>query len=223
MVDVGSLIITATFFIIFGIFLFYDFFRSGEKWGFFAYIAAVIPANMLWYIGINVLIAYIVLFMLWNFCLVRDLMYVYRRDKDYDDIILFLGLAILVHVVLCAILPAPQVNPSMQENTEAWAYFYFPAIYDASNNVQTWVDTTLLMGFRAAATLTIFLAIWPMIIDIKESEERISLLALIIIDAIFILPFLWLAYIWVGPIGFPLTFLFCVILLIVLLMLTREK
>jgi hypothetical protein len=48
-------------------------------------------------------------------------------------------------------------------------------------------------------------------------------LALIIIDAIFILPFLWLAYIWVGGLGWPLTFLFAVVLLIILLLLTREK
>jgi hypothetical protein len=223
MVDTGSIIVATTLFIIYGIFLCYDFFRKGEKIGFLAYIAAVVPSNYLWTIGIDILLVYVTLFWLWNLCLIRDLLFVYRKNKEYDDILLFLGLGILIHIVLTAILPASQVNPQMQKNTVAWLYFYFPDIYDVNNNVQSWINSSYLLAFRLSATLMVILAIIPMILDLKGSEEKIHLLALIIIDAIFIIPFLWLSYVWIGGLGWPLTFLFSVILLIVLLMLTREK
>jgi hypothetical protein len=219
--DVGSIIVAITLFIIFGIFLCYDFFRKGEKFGFLAYIAAVAPINYLWGVGTNVLIVYVVLFSLWILCLLRDLLFVYRKDKEYDDILLFLGLGILIQIVLTSILP--QMNPLMKKNTVPWLYFYFPDVYNVNNNIQSWVSSSYLLAFRLTATLMIILAIIPMILDLKSSEEKISLLALIVIDLIFILPFLWLAFIWAGGIGWPLTFLFSVILLIVLLMLTREK
>jgi hypothetical protein len=184
---------------------------------------AVIPINYLWYLGTDVLLVYATLFMLWNVCLLRDLVFVYGKSREYDDILLFLGLGILVQVVLTAILPANQLNPNMQQNTTAWAYFYFPDVYTENYSIEAWVNPNYLMGFRLAATLMVILTIWPMIIDLKDSDEHISFLALLIIDLIFILPFLWLAFIWLGGIGWPLTFLFSVILLIVLLILTREK
>ena len=223
MADIGEIIVAATLFIIYGIFLFYDIFRRGEKWGFLAYVMAVIPINYLWYLGTDVLLVYTSLFMLWNVCLLRDLVFVYGKSREYDDILLFLGLGILVQVVLTAILPANQMNPHMQQNTTAWAYFYFPDVYTANYAIEAWVNPSYLMGFRLAATLMVVLTIWPMIVDLKDSDEHISFLALLIIDLIFVLPFLWLAFIWMGGIGWPLTFLFAVILLIILLILTREK
>lgn len=223
MADIGSIIVAATLFIIYGIFLCYDIFRSGEKWGFFAYIMAVIPANFLWYIGTNVLLVYIVLFGLWIICLLRDLLFVYRKTREYDDILLLLGLAILIQIILTAILPAPQVNPHMQENTGLWGYFYFPDIYTTNFGIQSWVNRSYLLAFRVMGTLLVILTIWPMIVDLKDSEEHISLIALVIIVIIFLGPFYWLAYIWIGGLGWPLMFLFAVILLIILLFLTREK
>ena len=223
MADIGEIIVAATLFIIYGIFLFYDIFRRGEKWGFLAYITAVVPINYLWFLGIDVLLVYAILFTLWNICLFRDLIFVYGKSREYDDILLFLGLGILVQVVLTAILPANQLNPNMQQNTTAWAYFYFPDVYTASYGIQSWVNSSYLLGFRLAATLMVILTIWPMIVDLKGSDEHISFLALLIVDLIFVLPFLWLAFVWMGPIGLPLTFLFSVILLIILLILTREK
>ena len=223
MADIGELIVAATLFIIYGIFLCYDIFRRGEKWGFLAYIMAVIPINYLWFLGTDVLLVYVTLFMLWNLCLLRDLLFVYGKTREYDDIFLFLLLGILVQVVLTAILPADQMNPHMQQNTTAWAYFYFPDVYTENFGIESWVNSSYLLGFRLAATLMVILSIWPMIIDLKNSDEHISLLALIVIDLLFVLPFLWLGFVWAGGIGLPLVFLFAVILFIILLILTREK
>jgi len=222
--DAAGLIILASFFIIYGVFVCWDIFRRGEKWGFLAYILALIPANILWYGGLDILLVYVTLFCLWIVCLIRDLVFVYGKSKEYDDILLFLGLAILVQLVLTGILPADQLNTHMQTNNVKWGFFWFPDVYNASSNgINSWVVSSYLLGFRVSATLMVILAILPMILDLKDAEEHISVVALIVIDAIFVLPFLWLAYVWMGGIGWPLTFLFSVMLFIVLLLLTREK
>ena len=223
-IDAAGYIFLISFFIIYGVFVCWDFFRRGEKYGFLAYVLAVIPADMLWFYELNILLVYTILFVLWIVCLMRDLFLVYGKTKEYDDILLFLALGILVQLVLTAILPADQLNRTMQENNALWGFFWFPDVYNPNTNmINDWVNSSYLLAFRAVATLMVALAILPMILDLQSSEEHISLLAIIIIDAIFILPFLWLAYVWMGGIGWPLTFLFAVILFIILLMLTREK
>ncbi len=219
-IDVGGIIVLVTFFIVFGIFLFYDFFRKRERWGYLSYIVAVIPINILWYYGYDVLGSYMVLFILWDICLIRDFLLVYRRDKEYDDIFLFLLMGIVIQLILTGTLPA--MNPLMQINTFKLWFFYFPNVYGPDNSV-IYPNLSILLGFRIAATVMVILVILPMLLDLKYSEEHISLIALIVIDLIFILPFLWLGYVWLGGIGWPLTLLFAVLLLIVLLLLTKEK
>ena len=219
--DINSIIISATLFIVYGIFLFYDLFRKGEKWSYLAYITATFPINFLWFAGYSVLGAYLILFILWDICLLRDLLFVYQKTKEYDDIFLFVLLAIVVQVVYTAI--GPNMNPAMKTNTRAWLVFYFPDVYDANFNINAWVSIPTLLGFRIAATFMVIFAILPMLIDLRDAEEHISLFALILIDILFIVPFLWLAYIWLGGATLVLTLLFAVVLLIVLLLLTREK
>lgn len=219
--DINAIIIAVTCFIIYGIFLFYDLFRKGEKWSYLAYITATIPTNFLWFAGYNVLAAYLILFILWDICLLRDLLFVYQKTKEYDDIFLFVLLAVVVQIVYTAI--GPNMNPAMKTNTRAWLVFYFPDVYDAGFNINAWVSTGTLLGFRIAATFMVIFAILPMLIDLRDAEEHISLIALIIIDILFVVPFLWLAYIWLGGATLVLTLLFAVVLLIVLLLLTREK
>ena len=171
--------------------------------------------------GYNVLAAYLIIFILWDICLLRDLIFVYQKTKEYDDIFLFLILAVVVQIVYTAI--GPNMSPAMKTNTRAWLVFYFPDVYDAGFNINAWVSTGTLLGFRLAATFMVIFAIIPMLIDLRDAEEHISLFALILIDILFIVPFLWLAYIWLGGATLVLTLLFAVVLLIVLLLLTREK
>ena len=177
---------------------------------------------MLWGGGFNILGVYIVLFVLWIICLFRDLILVYGKTKEYDDILLFLGIGILVQVILTGILP--YMNEAMQTNNVAVGVFWFPDVYNLKTNaIKSLVNANYLLGFRVAATGMVILAILPMILDLYYTEEHVPFLAIIIIDCIFILPFLWLAYVWGGTIGLPLTFLFAVLLFIVLLLLTRER
>jgi hypothetical protein len=220
----NGVIILATLFIIFGIFLFFDLFRKGTKWGYLAYTMAVIPASALWVIGsevgFNVLAVYVVLFILWDIVLLRDLLIVFRRDKEYDDILLFLFLAIIVQLIVTAILPADQVMPALKAGTmdpPVLNYFYLPDLHGG-----VWTNTAL-MGFKLSATFLVILLLIPMVVDIKNNDEPVPFLVVVILTAIFIIPFLFLSYIWLPNSIGVLTPLFCVILFIILLTMTKGK
>lgn len=220
MSDLTNILLIAVFFLIWGIFLFFDLFQRNEKFGYLAYIIAALPVNYLWLTGMDVLLVYVILVILWNICMIRDLIGVIRQKKDLDDQVLFLLLGILVQVIVAAILPAPQVSPSLQENTLQLWVFYFPDIYTDAFGIEPWVNSTYLLGFRGGVTLLILLAIIPLIIEVKS--EEVNFLAIIIIDVIFIPPFLYLSYIWAPLAMGVLTLLFCVVLLIILLIITRS-
>jgi hypothetical protein len=95
-----------------------------------------------------------------------------------------------------------------------------PDIYTDTFAIEAWVDLGILMGFRVAATVSVGLVIIPLLIDLKGEEVPIPVF--IIIIALFILPFLYLSYIWLPEAMAVLTFLFSVILFIVLLLITRS-
>jgi len=222
--DINAMIILAILFIIFGVFLAYDFFRKGEKYGYFAYILAVVPVNYMWVLGFDALAVYMVLFILWIICLLRDLIFVYGKTKEYDDILLFLALGLLVQLILTAIIPSDQLPfHQLQENTFKLWVFYFPDVYTDMFAIESWVNSTTLLGFRVSVTIMIILALLPMILDLKGSEEHVPLPVLILVTIIFIPPFIYLSYVWIPQSIFVLTLLFSVILFIILLLLTKEK
>ena len=213
-IDINSIIIVSTLFIIFSVFLLFDLFKRNEKWGYFAYIMAVIPVNYLWIMGIDILLVYTVLFSLWILCMLRDLIGISSDDKDFDDVVLFLLLGIVVQLIVTAILPSEQLSPELQANTVQMLYFYVPDIHNPA------IASTFLTAFKASATGLVFFAIIPLIVEIKD--EEIPFIGLIIIVAIFIGPFIYLGYIWLPESLAVLTFLFTVILFILLLIITNS-
>jgi len=216
MVDASSIIVITTFFVIFGIFLVFDLFKRNEKYGYLAYIAALLPVNYYWGLGYDVVVAYIILFILWDITLLRDTIGVYlKRDKDINEILLYLTLGIIVQLIVSAILP--EMNSDLEKYTEQVLYFWLPNVHSSIFRPST------VLGFKLAATLMILLIIIPLILDIKDEEAPLPILFVFVV--IFILPFLYLDFIWIGsgdtPVGL-LTFLFSVILFIVLLLITRS-
>ena len=211
--DINSIIITGTLFVIFGVFLFFDLFKRNERYGYLAYIVALIPINFLWFLQFDVLGVYLILFILWNLCLLRDLIGVSRKNdpKEIDDIVLYLALGIIIQAILTAILPIS--IPTMQTNTTPYWFFYFPDIY-------MWVNPTLILAFRVVASLLVGLVIVPLLVDLRD--EEVPLPIFIIIIGLFILPFLYLSYIWLREAMGVLTFLMSVILFIILLIITRS-
>lgn len=217
--DINSIIILITFLIIFAVFVAFDMFKRNEKYAYLAYIMALMPVNYLWSLNFDVLGVYFVLFILWCICLLRDLWGVKIDKKNINDIVLYLVLAVVVQFILTAILPV--VITTLQTNTTIWlGVFYLPDLYTETFGIESWVDPTILLGFRLMATILIILVIIPLIVDLKD--EEVPLPMFIIIIALFIMPFLYLSFIWL-PSALPvLTFLMCVILFIILLLITRS-
>ncbi|MFX0027251.1 MAG: hypothetical protein ACFE8M_12625 [Candidatus Hermodarchaeota archaeon] len=218
---IEGIVFLITFFVIFGVFLVFDVFKRNEKYGYLAYIMALLPTDVLWGMGFDVLGVYLVLFILWDICLARDLYGVASEKKEINEIILYFFLAIIIQIILAGILPAS--IPSMQQNTRLYWFAYMPNIYlgppDYAINF-AWVDLGILMGFRIAATISVGLVILPLLIDLKGEEVPIPVF--IVIIALFVMPFLYLSYIWLPQAMAVLTFLFSVILFIVLLLITRS-
>jgi len=216
-VDAYQIIILATLFIIYGIFLMFDLFGRNENYGYLAYVVAVIPINYLWSMGPDyVIAAYFILFILWDITLLRDTFGVYfKKNKEMNEIFLYLVLGILIQIIISAILP--EGDSALQVNTEQLWFFWLPNIHSA-----VFEGESLILGFKLAASLMVLLIVLPLILDIKD--EEIPLPMFIIIIAIFILPFLYISFIWLpGPetLG-VLTFLFSVILFVILLIITRS-
>lgn len=215
---INSMIIVATLFVIYGIFLFFDLFKRNERYGYLAYIVALIPINALWFLGFDVLGVYLVLFILWIFCLLRDLYGVIKGKKEINDLVLYLILAIILQLILTAILPVS--IPTMQTNTALYWFFYLPDTYTSTFAVEIWVNSTMLFAFRVTASILIGLVIVPLFVDLKG--EDVPLPVFIIIIGLFIPPFLYLSYVWLPGAMAMLTFLMSVLLFILLLMITKS-
>jgi len=210
--NIGSIIVLITFFLIYCIFLGFDLLKRNEKYAYFAYIVALLPVNYYWSLGFDPLFAYIILFVLWSMNLLRDTIAVYlKKDKEINEILLYLFLGIIIQLIVTAILP--EVNTSLKNFTDNVWYFWLP-------NVHTHPLESVALTFKIAATLMILLIIVPLIIDIKDEEATLPIIIVFVV--IFILPFLYLSFIWVPDAMGVLTFLFSVILFVILLLITRS-
>jgi len=211
-VDITSIIILVAFLIIFAVFLVFDLFGRNEKGAYLAYIFALLPANYYWGLELDPLIAYIILFILWDITLLRDTIGIYRKkDKEINETLLYLFLGIIIQLIVTAILPG--AIPNLTASTDQVLYFWLP-------NVHTHTIATVALGFRITATLMVLLVIIPLILDIKDEEATLPILIVFVV--IFILPFLYLSFIWVPEAMGVLTFLFSVILFVILLIITRS-
>ena len=213
--DISTIIIMITLSIIFIIFLLFDLFGRNEKYGYLAYIVAVIPVNYFWAIGGDPLFAYILLFVLWIATILRDTIGVYRKkDKEINEILLYLALGVIIQLIISAIIP--ETNTSLQVlPTQKFWFFWLPNVHLA--------EATMALVFKIVATILISLVIVPLILDVKDEEIPLPIVILFI--AIFVVPFLYLDYVWIGGTGTPvglLTFLFAVILFIIMLLITRS-
>jgi len=215
---INAIIIVATLFLIYGVFLFFDLFKRNERYGYLAYIVALIPINVLWFLQFDVLGVYLILFILWIFCLLRDLYGITKEKKEINDIVLYLVLAIIIQLILTAILP--ESIDTMQTNTTPYWFFYLPDTYTAAFGIEGWVNSTMLFAFRVTASILIGLVIVPLFVDLKG--EDVPLPVFIIIIGLFIPPFLYLSYVWLPGAMPMLTFLMSVLLFVLLLLITKS-
>jgi len=179
---------------------------------------ALIPINVLWFLQVDVLGVYLILFILWIFCLLRDLYGVTKEKKEINDVVLYLVLAIIIQLILTAILPVS--IDTMQTNTIEYWFFYLPDTYTSAFAIEGWVNSTVLFAFRVTASILISLIIVPLLVDLKG--EDVPLPVFIIIIGLFIPPFLYLSYVWLPGAMPMLTFLMSVLLFVLLLLITKS-
>ncbi|MFX1567755.1 MAG: hypothetical protein ACFFCV_05240 [Promethearchaeota archaeon] len=212
--DISSVIILITLTIIFVVFLIFDLFGRNEQYGYLAYIVAVVPVNYFWAIGGDPLIVYILLFVLWIITILRDTIAVYqKKDKEINEILMYLALGILVQLIVSAILP--ETISTLQATTDKFWFFWLPNVHSPI------FDETIALVFKITVTILIFLVIIPLILDVKD--EEIPLPIVIVFVVLFVVPFLYLSYVWIPEAMGVLTFLFAVILFIILLLITRGQ
>ncbi|MBD3212715.1 MAG: hypothetical protein GF311_08900 [Candidatus Lokiarchaeota archaeon] len=213
--DINTTIILVTFFIIYGIFLFFDVFQRNERYRYLAYIVALLPINYMWILEFDIILVYTVLFGLWTLCILRDMILVYRKTKEYDDIFLFFILAVVIQIVVASVLPGVLPNLKLLPNMAGiWDLFWLPNIYAPG------AQEDFVLVFRVLLTVLIIFIMGPLLLDIKG--EDIPFPVLLVIVAIFIIPFLLLSYIWLAEAVAVLTFLFSVVLFVILLIITKS-
>lgn len=219
--DIINIVLLVTFFVIFSVFFFFDLFKRNEKYAYLAYIILLVPINYLWYLSsingsifesVTSLIVFLIWFILLDLCLLRDLIFVYRKNKEFDDILLFLLLGLFVQLIISAIIP--HLIIALQDDTTLFLFFFLPNIHLDPN-------LGLRLAFQIMATLMVALAIIPMILDIKD--EEVSLPIIVLISVIFYLPFLYLGYVWFPEAMWVIAFLMCVVLFILLLIITKSS
>ncbi len=226
-----EIILLITFSLIYGIFLMYDLFKRGDKYGSLAYVFALLPANYLWYIvtknqlfEFGAVGAAMVLACLWLFAVLRDILLKDKSEgfKDADDVVLVLLIAIILNIILSAVLPLFSSLTSMQNGTvEFWRFFHIP---DFNGEMGYVAAPAIILVYKIMCSVLTVSVIVPLIIDLKETS--VNIVALIIITVVFAVPFAFLAYLWAGqaiemiPV---LLFLFSVIFFIFLLLITKGQ
>ncbi len=222
-------IILITLLIIYGITLFWDAFKREEPYGNAAYITALLPANFFWWAimtnevdaqvagnPINALGGAAFLVTLWFIAMLRDI-FTTRKQKDLDDVFVALIVGIIIQLILYAVLPSSSVLPVLSDPGATgvfWAWWIMP-------NIQwSGYAPLVLVWFRLVASALVLCVIIPMIMELRGT--KVKPFALIIITAIFALPFSFLAYIWL-PAGNWGAILFLLLVLLLILLLTIAK
>ncbi|MHA1727141.1 MAG: hypothetical protein ACTSWY_00225 [Promethearchaeota archaeon] len=232
-ITIGDWIIFATVLIVFLVFLFFDAFRRDEPYGNLAYVVAVIPVNYLWYkitepanlanfrfFGVTSI--WTILLGLWIVIMARDMILIKTKKKDFDDVILYLIIGIIIQLILAAVLPADNVIVNMRADygsgepgTFVGWFFYLP------NLNQTELSLLSVNLFKTMVTVLVLSIIFPMVWDLRG--EPVNMWILVIITLIFALPFGLVCFLWLPDYSWALLLMVSVLFFIILLLLTRGE
>ncbi len=230
-INLADLILLISFTIIYLVFLFYDLFKRGDKYGSIAYIAALLPTNYLWYVvtknglfDFGLTGSMMVLAIFWLLAVIRDI-FIKDKDKgfkDADDVALMLIIGIVINLILSAVLPSLSgVNNHMSEGADiVWKFFYIPLLDSPAANGPLF---GIILTYKILATVLTVAIIVPIVMDLRDA--KVTLAALVILTVIFLLPFTYLAFIWAPDPTLIWVFLvlFGVIFFTFLLIITRGE
>ncbi|MBN2157153.1 MAG: hypothetical protein JW776_14000 [Candidatus Lokiarchaeota archaeon] len=223
--NVGQWITFFSLCALFLVFLFYDAFRRGEPYGNIAYIAAIIPSTYIWHsvtLPGNYLYyepwgttgAWVILTGLWSIAMLRDIVLVFLKRKDIDDIALWLGIAFIFQLIISAILPIDVILPHMQNSSVlSLNFLWMPDVFSSSTSI------IARMLLRIFSTWIVVGLILPMIRDFKG--QPVNMFALLVITLLISAPFALISYLWLPEYWYALLSAFAVIFFIFILLLTR--
>lgn len=226
-INTGQWIVFSVLILLVFIFLFFDAFKRNEPYGNIAYIAAVIPSIYMWHLvtlplnlsyyeGWGATGAWVVLTGLWSIIMIRDIILVMQKNKDIDDVALWLGIAFIIMIVASAILPIDALIDHMQNTTNLkMGFLYMPDVHGLSNPTQN-VTRLLLQLF---STFLVLGLIVPMIRDFKG--QPVNMFALLIVTILISAPFALISYLWLPDYWYALLSAFAVLFFIMMLLLTR--
>ncbi len=221
--NTGQWIVFFSLCLLYMVFLFYDAFKRGEKYGNIAYIAAIIPSVYMWHVmtlpvhgslydGWGAPGGWLILTGLWSITMIRDIILVLKKEKDIDDVALWLGVAFIIQMIICAILPIDVILPHMQDTTTLRLQFlYMPDVYNA--------DPVVLWLIRAFATFIVIGLIVPMIRDFKG--QPVNMFALLVVTLLISAPFALISVLWLLTYWYALLSALAVLFFILMLLLTR--
>jgi len=219
----GQWIVFFSFCLLFLVFLFYDAFRRGEPFGNFAYIAAIIPSTYMWHLmtlpgnaamydGWGATGGWVVLTGLWSIAMIRDVILVLKKDKDIDDVALYLGIAFILMMIVSAILPINVFLNHMQDTpSPALGFLWLPDVFG--------VSSITLMLLRIFSTFIVLGLIVPMIRDFRG--QPVNMFALLVVTLLISAPFALISYLWLPDYWYALLSAFSVLFFILMLLMTR--
>lgn len=191
-------------FLVYGIFLCYRAFGREEPLENLAYIAALVPGNFLWYVfttpeniaeygSFGALGAAIVIIGLWLVAVVRDL--IFKDRDDWDDMVLFLVVGVLIQCILYAVLPSDVVLPGLQGDGATyiltrpyWRYFHMPNL--------EWMGYSrgLVYGFKGLATALVVVVTVPLVMDLKGT--KVPAWGILVFLGLFAIPLAFVSWLW---------------------------
>jgi hypothetical protein len=214
--------------IIFGIIyvglLCYDLFKRTEKLGYLAYIAALGPANYLWFLvtknaqalDFGATGAMAILSGLWILCVIRD---IFIRKVDADDVALVMLVALVIQLIMSAVLPAiPGLAALKESTTTTLNYFYLPNI--STDDPLNLTALNMILLYKIMATVLTLMIVIPIVVDLKGTP--IKPFPILIITLIFLAPFAYISYLWLPSASWVLLILIEVLFFFLLLALAKK-
>lgn len=221
--NTGQWIVFFSLCLLFLVFLFYDVFKRGEPYGNLAYIAALIPSIYMWYVvtlpihgslydGWGATGGWVILTGLWSIAMLRDSILVMKKQKDIDDVALYLGIAFILQLLASAILPIDVLLADMQNtSTLVMGFLWMPEVFEAA-------AITLLL-LRLFSTFIVLGLIVPMVRDFRG--QPVNMFALLMVTLLISAPFALISYLWLPDFWYALLSAFAVLFFILMLLLTR--
>jgi hypothetical protein len=176
--------------------------------------------------GFNGLGAAAFLATLWFIAVIRDLLAVRAKRKDFDDVLLYLLAGVTLQLIAYGVLPYNGVLPILNDNASGATKIYL-TWWIMPNNSWPGYFSWVAVWFRVACTALVASCVAPIVGAIAGKKVPAGILLVLVL--IFAVPLAFVGDIWFGITGLgtgqgiAIGALLLVVFYIVLLLMTRGK